>query len=229
VTVPFNYQIVASESGGPITSYSATPTPLPFGLSLNSTNGLISGTPNAAGVTNVFCTATNPRGPSSTQTLTITIDPAPIATWNGSGTLWNDASSWNPQAVPSALDTAIFANLGSNSIVDVGTGQTIAGIIFNSGANAYTWSGTNIIVGSTGGITNNSAAVQTFNNKVINSGSANTTWWVEGGSLVFNAGIDLTQPGSNSSRTLTFAGAGNVSVNILIIHTIIKVHAEERF
>ena len=214
VTVSFNYQIVASGSGGLITSYSAAP--LPAGLTLNSTNGLISGTPTATGVTDVFCTATNPRGPSSTQTLTITIDPAPIATWNGSGTLWNNASSWNPQAVPSALDTAIFANSGSNSIVDVGTVQTIAGIIFNSGANAYTWSGTNIIVGSTGGITNNSAAVQTFGNKVINSGSGNTTWSVEGGSLVFNAGIDLTQTNSNSSRTLTFAGAGNVSVNSVI-------------
>jgi autotransporter-associated beta strand protein len=213
-TQQFNYQIVASGSGGPITSYSAAP--LPAGLSLNSTTGVISGTPNATGVTDVICTATNPRGTSSTQTLTITINAAPIATWNGTGTLWNSASSWNPEAVPSSLDTAIFANSGSNSIVDVGTGQTIAGIVFNPDAKAYMWRGTEITVASAGGITNKSTATQTFGNKVINSGSGNTTWSVEGGSLVFSGGIDLTQAGSSASRTLTFAGAGNVSVNSVI-------------
>ena len=211
VTVPFSYQILASGSGGPITSYTATP--LPAGLSLSPTTGVISGTPTATGTTDVICTATNPIGTSSTQTLTITIDVAPTATWNGTGALWNSATSWNPQAVPSSLDTAIFANLGSTRSVSVGTVQTIAGILFNSDANAYTLTGTEITVASAGGIKNNSSAIQTIGNKVINS-SGNTTWSsVLGGSLVFNGGIDLTTSTSTSSRVLTFAGEGNVAVS----------------
>ena len=49
--VPFTYQIVATKNP---TSYNATP--LPAGLSVNTTNGVISGTPTAAGVFNVNIT-----------------------------------------------------------------------------------------------------------------------------------------------------------------------------
>jgi autotransporter-associated beta strand protein len=213
VTVPFSYQIMASGSGGPITSYTATP--LPAGLSLNPTTGVISGTPSATGTTSVICTATNPIGTSSTQTLTITIDVAPTATWNGTGALWNSATSWNPQAVPSSLDTAIFADLGSTRSVNVGTVQTIAGILFNSVANAaYSLTGTDIIVGSVGGITNSAAAIQTFENKVINAGGTATWSSVLGGSLVFNGGIDLSS--TSTARALIFGGVGNVTVSGVI-------------
>ena len=213
VTVPFSYQIMASGSGGPITSYTATP--LPAGLSLNPTTGVISGTPTATGTTDVICTAINPIGPSSTQTLTITIDVAPTATWNGTGTLWNSATSWNPQAVPSSLDTAIFADLGSTRSVNVGTGQTVAGILFNSVANAaYSLTGTEITVASAGGITNSVAAIQTFANKVINAGGTATWSCVSGGSLVFNGGIDISS--SSTSRALIFGVAGNVTVGSVI-------------
>lgn len=71
---PFNYQVTAS--GSP-TGYSVSGT-LPSGLTLNTTTGLISGTPvsGSAGSYTVFITATNSNGTSSPFTLTITVsDP----------------------------------------------------------------------------------------------------------------------------------------------------------
>jgi autotransporter-associated beta strand protein len=138
-----------------------------------------------------------------------------VFTWNNTGTAWSSTNSWTNSAVPTATDVAAFGSLGSGAGVTV-AGQTIAGIIFNSGANAYTWSGTDITVVSAGGITNNSTATQTFDNKVINSGGTPIWSSVSGGGMVFNGGIDLTTSNSTSGRTLTFAGAGNVTVSGVI-------------
>ena len=54
----FSYQITASN--GPIISYSATG--LPAGLSVNTSTGLISGTPTTAGTYSVTISATNSSG-----------------------------------------------------------------------------------------------------------------------------------------------------------------------
>jgi hypothetical protein len=67
VGIAFTYQITATNSP---TSYNATP--LPAGLSVNTTNGLISGTPTTAGVTNATISATNQHGTGSAP-LAITI------------------------------------------------------------------------------------------------------------------------------------------------------------
>jgi hypothetical protein len=221
LTKAFTYQITTST-----TSPSSTPTsyaliravdfPLPSGLTLNPTTGAITGTPNgSAGVKVVTYTATNPFGTSAEQTLTITINPAPVFTWNNTGTTWSSTNSWTNSAVPAATDIAAFGSLGSGTGVTV-AGQEIGGIVFDSGANAYTWSGTAITVVSAGGITNNSTATQTFDNKVINSGGTPIWSSVSGGGMVFNGGIDLTTANSTSGRTLTFAGAGNVTVSGVI-------------
>ena len=70
-TVPFTYQITASNSP---TSYSATG--LPSGLSLDSTTGLISGTPTSMGTFVATITATNSGGSGSTP-LTFTVLTGP--------------------------------------------------------------------------------------------------------------------------------------------------------
>ena len=67
VGTPFSYQITATNSPS---SYAATG--LPAGLALNSTTGLISGTPSAAATSTVSLTATNSNG-TGTATLAITI------------------------------------------------------------------------------------------------------------------------------------------------------------
>jgi autotransporter-associated beta strand protein len=221
LTKAFTYQIT-TQATTPVasipTSYAIATGTLPAGLNLNTATGLISGTPTELtpdGGTQITYTATNPFGTSNAQTLTITINPAPLYTWNNTGTVWATGSSWTNGVAPanSAItDIAAFGNLGSTATsVDVGAGRSIGGIVFNSGAYAYTWTGTDITVGGTSGITNNSTAIQTFGNKILNTG-ANPTWTsVFGGAMVFSGGIDLGTTAVN--RTVTFAGAGNVTVS----------------
>ena len=224
LTKAFNYQIQTSTTtpSSTPTSYAIVTGTLPAGLNLTAT-GAITGTPTELtpeGGTQITYNATNPFGTSDAQTLTITINPAPVFAWNNTGTFWTNATSWTNSAVPTnsaAGDIAAFGALGlSATSVDVGAGRSIGGIVFNSGAYAYTWTGTDIIVGSTGSITNNSAAIQTFNNKVINNGGSPIWSSTAGGGMVFNGGIDLTTASSSSPRTLTFAGAGDVTVSSTI-------------
>jgi T5SS/PEP-CTERM-associated repeat protein/autotransporter-associated beta strand protein len=73
---PFNYQITATDSP---TSFGATP--LPGGLSINTTTGIISGIPSAIGSFDVVISAANATGTgSATLTLTISAPPPPITT-----------------------------------------------------------------------------------------------------------------------------------------------------
>ena len=75
VGVAFSYQIVATNSP---TSYNATG--LPPGLSVNTTTGLISGTPTTVGTYNpVHLSATNAAG-TGTKDVTFKINSAPTAT-----------------------------------------------------------------------------------------------------------------------------------------------------
>src|SRR5205823_1955056 len=75
VGVAFSYQITATNNP---TSYNATV--LPAGLTVNTTTGLISGTPTTAGTYTVTISATNSGGTGS-ATLTLTINPpAPVIT-----------------------------------------------------------------------------------------------------------------------------------------------------
>jgi hypothetical protein len=64
---PFSHQIATS---APATSFSSDP--LPDGLILNTSTGLISGSPQAVGTSQVHVTATNASGPAS-QVLTIVV------------------------------------------------------------------------------------------------------------------------------------------------------------
>ena len=69
VGVPFSYQIVASHSP---TSYSATG--LPRGLTINKSNGIISGTPLSKGYSYINLIATNAGG-SAKKSLALTVTP----------------------------------------------------------------------------------------------------------------------------------------------------------
>jgi len=68
---PFSYTITGSSTP---TSYHAST--LPAGLILNTSTGVISGTPTTTGVTNVTISATNAGGTGATKTLVITVAPA---------------------------------------------------------------------------------------------------------------------------------------------------------
>jgi hypothetical protein len=65
----FTYTITATN--GPITAFAASG--LPLNLSLNTSSGVISGTPTVAGVYTVALSATNSNGTGSTTNLTLTV------------------------------------------------------------------------------------------------------------------------------------------------------------
>src|SRR5205814_860408 len=111
VGVAFSYQITATNSP---TSFNVTGL-LPAGLSVNTSTGLISGTPTTAGTYSVTISATNAGGTGST-TLTLTINPAapviqPPLTATGEVTLafsyqinaTNSPTSFGATGLPSGL------------------------------------------------------------------------------------------------------------------------------
>ncbi|NDI17940.1 MAG: hypothetical protein EBY83_08285, partial [Verrucomicrobia bacterium] len=114
VGTAFNYQITASSSP---TSFGATG--LPTGLSVNTTNGAISGTPTTAGTSNVTISATNGSG-TGTATLVITISPSGggtsglIAGWDfQTTTTGGTAISTNSSG---SAQLTYVANFGSGTI-----------------------------------------------------------------------------------------------------------------
>ncbi|MFM7021469.1 MAG: putative Ig domain-containing protein, partial [Flavobacteriales bacterium] len=145
VGTAFTYNITASNSP---TSYNATG--LPAGLSVNTTTGIISGTPTAAGSSTVTLSATNAGG-TGTKTLTITVNPAaPVissaATATGTvGTAFtynitasNTPTSYNASGLPAGLS------------VNTTTG-VISGTPTAAGSSTVTLSATN--AGGTGSAT----------------------------------------------------------------------------
>ncbi|MFL6055114.1 MAG: putative Ig domain-containing protein [Actinoallomurus sp.] len=110
VGTPASLQISATDTAGGTLSYAASA--LPAGLSINSSTGLISGTPTTAGTSNVSVTATDSTGPSGSTSFSWTIgsttgsqllgnpgfetgSPAP---WSGSSGVVNNSSSEPPRS-----------------------------------------------------------------------------------------------------------------------------------
>lgn len=96
----FSYQITASNTP---TSFDATV--LPGWLSVNTSTGLISGTPSAAGTVNLTISATNTAG-TGTASLAITINPAS----GGGGTVIFSENMGTPSGT-----TSIASNTFQNS------------------------------------------------------------------------------------------------------------------
>ncbi|WP_420365864.1 ice-binding family protein [Curtobacterium sp. L3-7] len=73
---PYSYTVTAT--GTPTPTYTAAG--LPAGLTIDSTTGVISGTPTTPGTSTVTITASNGTAPNDTQTVTITVQPSAAAT-----------------------------------------------------------------------------------------------------------------------------------------------------
>ena len=91
-------QVSATDSAsGQTLTYAATG--LPAGLSINSSTGLISGTPTTAGTSSVTVTATDTTGASGSATFTWT-----VSSGSGTGSGGVDISAGGPAAAPFVAD-----------------------------------------------------------------------------------------------------------------------------
>lgn len=151
---------------------------------------------------------------------------AASGTWANSGNQWTTTTNWTPTGGPqlssstSNTDIATFGASGANfNAPDLTSNRTVLGLDFTSGANVYTFGTTSgkVLDVMTTGITNNSTALQTFNLVVQNSNGNGLVSSIAGGSLLFNNGYNLTSgvngvSGSSANRTVTFGGAGTITV-----------------
>lgn len=113
VGVPFSYTITAINSP---TSYNATG--LPPGFSINTTTGVISGTPGATGTFFITISATNGIG-FDEQTLILTItDPGPEINIRGASGGTNNIINGN--TIPNAFNNTLYASIavGANQDKD---------------------------------------------------------------------------------------------------------------
>ncbi len=149
----FSYQITASHNP---TSFGASP--LPAGLSVNSSSGLISGTPTAGGVSNITLSATSSSGTGS-ATLALTVRQAP-------------AFTNSPISVPVALGLPYSFNLTATGApaptfsvtagaLPPGLVLSSAGVIAGTPTQLGTFSGTVTATNSVG------SATQNFTFKVV--------------------------------------------------------------
>ena len=129
VGAAFSYTITASNNP---TSFNATG--LPAGLSVNTTTGVISGTPTTAGTSSVTLSATNAAGTgSATLALTINALPAPVITsaLTASGTVGtafsytitasNNPTSFNATGLPAGLSVNTATGVISGTPTTAGT------------------------------------------------------------------------------------------------------------
>ncbi len=142
----FSYQIAASNSP---TSYGASG--LPSGLSVNTSTGLISGTPTASGTSSVTLTATNSGGSGHTA-LTLTVasstssPPGIYSPANATGKVGtafsyqigatNSPTSYSAPGLPAGLSINTSTGLISGTPSGAGTTKVIVGAT-NGGGTGY--------------------------------------------------------------------------------------------
>ncbi len=158
----FTYQIIATNSP---TSYNATA--LPPGLSVNTSSGLISGTPTQGGTFNVTLSATNGGGPG-TKVLALTVNTSgPVASF-----------VWNTIATPQQAGVPFAATLAAKDA----QGRTVT--TFNGSVN-LTGAAPGAGIGTVIAITECAiATVDSWELQNVSSAAVNTTGWF----MVMNIG-----------------------------------------
>ena len=208
-SLAFSYSIIADQV---ITSYALASGTLPDGLTLNTTTGVISGTPVATGgPTTVGLTATNTNGTSSAFSLSINIIN-PVNTYSGSNTSLNNGT-WSLGAAPTTS-----ASIGS--FQDVTLASTATDLNTSSG-NIYAKSW-NVSNGSSYTVSSNSTTTTAF--RMGNTGAgvdttpfSNTVSGIQNDLAYLSGGSNLTFLGTNPTggstpSTVELRNSGNLNI-----------------
>ncbi len=184
-------QIGATDSAsGQTLTYSATG--LPAGLSINSSTGLISGTPTRAGTSSVTVTATDTTGASGSASFTWTVNP-----------LNNTVTVTNPGNQTSTVGTAVSLQIQAT---DSASGQTLTYSATGLPAGLSINSSTGLISGTPTSAGTSSVTV-TATDTTGASGSASFTWTVTPAPLeVTTTSLPGATLGSAYSATLAATG-----------------------
>ncbi|HLX62410.1 MAG TPA: putative Ig domain-containing protein [Planctomycetota bacterium] len=149
---PFSFQLTAF--GSPTITFSATP--LPNGLTLNASTGLISGTPatGSTGSYSVTVGATNAFGTAPTKTLFITITKAPpkITSVLSVSTGFGEAFTYTITATGSATITFSATNVPAGLTLNTSTG-VISGVPTVAGKQVVSITATNSVGSDTQSLT----------------------------------------------------------------------------
>jgi hypothetical protein len=161
-------QVQASDSAsGQSLTYSATG--LPAGLSINSSTGLISGTPTTAGTSSVTVTATDTTGTSGSAAFTWTINPNTV----------NTVTVTNPGSQTGTVGTAASLQIQAS---DSASGQTLTYSATGLPAGLSISSTTGLISG-TPTTAGTSSVTVTATDTTGASGSASFSWVINPGNI----------------------------------------------
>jgi len=139
------------------------------------------------------------------------------ATWKASPATgnWNHAANWTPATIPNGpSDTAFFAT-SNKTAVHLSANTEVDGIVFNSGASAFTItvSPTLTLTISGVGITNNSGIMQNFVAAVDGAGNQGTIQFLNtstaGDGTFTNNGSPVSSAFGGSTNFLDTSTAGN--------------------
>jgi hypothetical protein len=219
----FTYTITATNSP---TSYGAAG--LPSGLSINTTTGVISGTPTTSGIFNVTITATNAGGTNAPFTLSLTVtQPKPVinssttatATVNSAFsytiTATNSPTSYNATGLPSGL--TVNTTTGAISGTPTASGNSSVSLsATNSGGTgtatlSLTVNGGKPVITSATTATANKGSAFSYTITATNSPTSYSATGLPAGLTVkTSTGVISGTPTATGSSTVTI-GATNAS------------------
>jgi subtilase family serine protease len=195
-------QISASDSAsGQTLTYSATG--LPAGLSINSTSGLISGTPTTAGSNSVVVTVKDTTGATGSASFT----------WTINSTTGNTITVTNPGSQTGTVGTGVSLQIHAT---DSASGQTLTYSATGLPAGLSISSTTGLITGTPTTAGSNSVVV-TVKDGTGATGSASFSWTISSSSggctaaqLLTNGGFETgsISPWTASSGVLADTGEG---------------------
>ncbi len=152
VSMPFTYTFTAT--GNPAPTFSLTSGSLPNGLSLNSSTGVLSGTPTTSGVYSFTVSASNTSGSVSSGSLSMTVGSVPMFTADSPTSTGVTGSTYSYTFTASGYPAASFTVASGSLPAGISlTGSTgvLSGTPTTPGMSTFTISASNVFGSVTSG------------------------------------------------------------------------------